>query len=146
MDAQWMDVISGDGWFIVGGMTYPPLPQGHRRLVVWQRALELTMECYAIARSLPDIERRGLADQIRRAAASVPANIAEGNGQYYSRAYGRHLSIARGSLMELDTHLEIALRAGYIDYAATAKSFTLIDNVGRMLTRLSKAIAPIQPQ
>jgi four helix bundle protein len=102
------------------------------------------MECYAIARQLPEIERTALADQIRRSAASVPANIAEGNGQYYPRAYGRHLSIARGSLMELDTHLEIALRAGYIDHTTTAKSFALIDHAGRMLTRLSKAIAPME--
>ncbi len=108
--------------------------------------MELALECYEIADRLPRIERRSLADQIRRSAASVPANIAEGHGQYYPRAYARHISIARGSLMELDTHLEIAVRAAYVEYRVSAKAFALIDHVGRMLTRLSKAIAPMATQ
>jgi four helix bundle protein len=117
---------------------------GHRHLFVWQRAMELATESFEIADQLPATGRRALADQIRRAAASVPANIAEGHGQYYRRAYARHVSIARGSLMELDTHLEIAVRAAYLDNTQTAKAFALIDHVGRMLTRLSKAIAPLE--
>jgi four helix bundle protein len=116
--------------------------RGHRELVVWQRAMELAMESYSLAKRLPAEERFALASQIRRAASSVPSNIAEGSGHLYKGAYVRHLSIARASLMELDTQLEIAIRAGYFDLTAASKSLALIDHVGRMLTRLAKAVAP----
>ena len=114
---------------------------GHRNLVVWQRAIELTMASYALAKRLPATERYALANQIRRSASSVPANIAEGSGRLYPREYGRFISIARGSLMELDTHLEVAVRAGYVTEADRRKPLALIDMIGRMLTRLADAVA-----
>jgi four helix bundle protein len=112
---------------------------GHRQLYVWQRAMELATESFEIADQLPATGRRALADQIRRAAASVPANIAEGHGQYYRRAYARHVSIARGSLMELDTHLEIAVRAEHLDNTQTAKESICADR-----PRRSNADAPLE--
>jgi four helix bundle protein len=111
---------------------------------VWQRAIDLAMESYSLARRLPAEERFALASQIRRAASSAPSNIAEGSGHLYKGAYVRHLSIARASLMELDTQLEIAVRAGYFDSLAASKALALIDHVGRMLTRLAKAVAPVR--
>ena len=99
------------------------------------------METYALARRLPTMERFELASQMRRAASSVAANIAEGSGRFHPGDYVRYLSIARGSLMELDTHFEMATRAGYLSGQDLSKSLELIDHVGRMLTRLAQAVS-----
>jgi four helix bundle protein len=115
---------------------------GHRDLEVWQRAVELTTCAYTLAGKLPATERFALANQIRRCAASVPANIAEGAGRLYPREFIRHISVARGSLMELDAHLEVAVRVGLIPAADRLPALVLIDRVGPMLTRLAKAVAP----
>ena len=118
-------------------------PQGgHRELDVWQRAIELTLIAYSLAKRLPATEKFALASQIRRSAASIPANIAEGNGRLHPGDYFRYISIARGSLMELDTHLEVAVRAGYLTEKELAVPLPLIHRVGQMLTRLAQAVAP----
>src|SRR5690242_3428082 len=75
----------------------------HRQLIVWQRSMELLKQSYAIARCLPAEERFGMASQLRRAAVSVPANIAEGHSRVHRGDYVHHLSIARGSLAEVET-------------------------------------------
>ena len=116
--------------------------RAHRRLVVWQRAMELAVEARALARRLPAIERFDLASQMRRAASSVPANIAEANGRHHRGDQVRFLSVARGSLMELDTHLEIAVRSGYVREPDLAKARALIDNVSLLLARLSRSVSP----
>ena len=115
---------------------------GHRELDVWQRAVELTLIAYSLAKKLPAAEKFALASQMRRSAASIPANIAEGNGRLHPGDYRRYISIARGSLMELDTHLEIAVRAGYLTEKDRAVPLPLIDRIGKMLTRLAQAVAP----
>ena len=79
--------------------------------------MEIATECYAMAKQLPKDELFGLTSQIRRAAASIPANIAEGYGRYSRKETIRYLNIANGSLTELDTHLELARRAGYLSDA-----------------------------
>src|SRR5262249_50090727 len=81
--------------------------QSYRDLKVWQRALDMTVECYRLSRTLPGSEVYGLSSQIRRASVSVPANIAEGHGRKHLGDYLHHPSVARGSLMELETHLVI---------------------------------------
>ena len=78
---------------------------GYRDLVVWQEAMDLVVATYRIAARLPRGEQYGLVNQMQRAAVSVPANIAEGHGRSGCREYLHHLSVARGSLMELETHL-----------------------------------------
>jgi len=120
---------------------------GHRALIVWQRAMELARESHRLAGRLPKDERFALANQIRRAASSIPANIAEGNGQLYRRAFTRHLSIARGSLMELDTHLELAVMTGYLTPRDIAPALALIGHVARLLAGLTKSLAspPLPP-
>ena len=85
----------------------------HARLRSWQRAMDLVVVCYALARRLPDVERYGLASQLRRASISVPANIAEGYGRVHRGEYVHHLSIARGSTAEIQTLLEICERLKY---------------------------------
>ena len=109
----------------------------HRELGVWQRAIDLVMESHRLAERFPPHERFELASQVRRAAASIPANIAEGNGRLHRGDYIHHVSIARGSLMELDSHLELARRLNYVGEADLVLARELIDRVGRMLTRLA---------
>ena len=115
--------------------------RGHRDLEVWQRAVELTAHAYRLAAKLPASERPALVSQIRRCAASVPANIAEGSGRLYPKEFVRHISVARGSLMELDTHLEVAVRTRMLTDSDCTPARALIDRVGPMLTNLAKAIA-----
>jgi four helix bundle protein len=86
----------------------------HRELRVWQRAIAMVPRLYAIAARLPDSERFGLADQIRRAAVSVPANIAEGQARQHRKEFIQSLCVARGSLAELDTLLVVARELGLV--------------------------------
>jgi four helix bundle protein len=94
-----------------------PRTLGFRDLDVWQRSMDLVVEVYRITRAFPRSELYGLTDQTRRAAASVPANIAEGNGRLFRKEYAHHVSIARGSIAELSTCLEIAQRLEYVSPA-----------------------------
>jgi four helix bundle protein len=85
-----------------------------RDLRIWQRAMDLVPEIYGLAQRLPGHERFGLADQMRRAAVSIPANIAEGHSRRYTKEFIHHLSIARGSLAELHTLLLLAEKLQYL--------------------------------
>ena len=82
--------------------------QSYRQLEVWQYAMELAEKCCQTTRTFPREELFGLTSQIRRAASSIPANIAEGQGRDHTKEFLKHLSIARGSLMEVETHLMVA--------------------------------------
>jgi four helix bundle protein len=107
--------------------------RSHRDLQIWQRAMELSEATYAVARQLPAFETYGLAQQLRRSAVSVASNIAEGHGRIHRGDYVHHLSVSRGSLAELETQLELALRI----HAVSVKSAqALVDEVGRMLSGL----------
>jgi four helix bundle protein len=93
------------------------MPEGvksFRDLRVWRSAMELVPVVYQLVKLLPREERFALADQMRRAAISVPANIAEGHARRYTKEYLQHLSIARGSLAELHTLLLLAEKLGYV--------------------------------
>jgi four helix bundle protein len=102
--------------------------------------MDLVVESYRLAELLPPRERFGLAAQIRRAATSVPANIAEGYGRLRRGEYLHHVSIARGSLKELETHVAIAERLGYFAASELARFAELCDFVSRMLTRLRRSL------
>jgi len=88
--------------------------QSYRDLIVWQKAVDLAPEVYRLIRRFPKEETYGLADQARRAAVSIPANIAEGQARQHTREFLQHLSIAKGSLGELDTLLIVAGRLRYL--------------------------------
>lgn len=113
-----------------------------RKLIVWQKAMDLTIEVYSLVRLLPREEIYSLSDQMRRSAVSIPANIAEGQGRDTDKEYIRFISIARGSLWELLTHIEICERLNYISTAQSAKSRDLITEISKMLLALSNAITP----
>lgn len=110
--------------------------KGYRDLEVWQRAMDLVVFCYATADSFPKSETYGLASQMQRAAVSVAANIAEGHGRRRTGDYLRYLSMAYGSLMETETHLQIAERLGYVDAEKCGQVLEKTGEVGRMLNGL----------
>jgi four helix bundle protein len=112
----------------------------YRDLQVWQKATDLVVECYRLAALLPKSEMYGLASQIQRAAVSVPANIAEGHGREHLGDYPHHLSVANGSLMELETHLLIANRLCYLKETDLEPVLSRTAEVGRMLAGLAKAL------
>jgi len=108
----------------------------YRDLRVWQRATDLVVMIYAATRRFPREERFGLSAQMRRAAVSVAANIAEGNSRLHRGEYIHHASVARGSLSELRTHLELARRLELIDPRAFAECENQTSEVIRLLQRL----------
>jgi four helix bundle protein len=95
---------------------------------------------YGLARGLPADERFALASQIRRSAVAIPPNIAEGHGRLHRGDFAHHLSIASGSLRELETQVLIAARLGYAQPSDIACLTALMDEVGRMLAGLIKAV------
>lgn len=109
----------------------------YKDLLVWQKAIDLTVEIYSIVRLLPREETYVLSDQMRCAAVSIPSNIAEGQGRDSCNEFVRFLSVARGSLRELSTQLEICERIHYIDNASTARAGALIIEVDKMITSLA---------
>ena len=86
----------------------------YRDLIAWQKAMDLAVAVFRLTETLPRREVYGLASQLRRAALSVPSNIAEGQGRGATREYVRFLRIARGSVQELETQLTLALRLGFV--------------------------------
>lgn len=112
----------------------------HRDLQVWQRSMELLVDVYRVAHQLPDIERFALASQIRRAASSIPANIAEGKARGTTKAFLNFLSIADGSLAELDTHLEAAARIGYVSRESQSGLLVRMQEIGRMINGLKRSL------
>jgi four helix bundle protein len=107
-----------------------------RDLTVWNKAMDLAAEVYGPVDDLPKREAFGLVSQLTRAAASVPANIAEGHARATKKDYAHFLSIAQGSLAETQTFLLLAVRVGYLTEERVADAFALADEVARMLGAL----------
>lgn len=103
-----------------------------RELVIWQRSIEFTEEIYKITRILPREETYGLISQLRRAAVSIPSNIAEGYSRASRNDYLNFLSMAMGSLAEVQTQLLICERIGYISNETLLPAMGLADEIGKM--------------
>ncbi len=103
--------------------------------------MDLVVESYRLARKLPKTEVYGLVSQLQRSAVSVPANIAEGNGRNQLGDYLRHLAIAHGSLMELETHFIVATRLGFLTAPEQDDVLGRTREVGRMLRRLVASLS-----
>jgi four helix bundle protein len=114
--------------------------QSFQELEVWKVAMELAEECYNSTRPFPREEMFGLTSQIRRAAVSVAANIAEGQGRQHTREFLHFLSTARGSLKELETHLILSQRVGLLAQAGIEPLLSLCERVSRMLTALRRVL------
>jgi four helix bundle protein len=113
----------------------------HENLDVWKKAIEFVVAIYRATDNFPKDERFGLISQIRRAAVSIPANIAEGAGRRSDKEFGYFLSNSQGSASEVDTELLIAHKLSYLDgkqYLALSSS---LDEIGKMLTGLSHHLA-----
>jgi four helix bundle protein len=115
-------------------------------LHVWQFGIHLVVESYNVGKRLPGDERFGLTAQIRRAAVSIPANIAEGHGRNSRGEYRHHVWMAAGSLRELETLFEIVTVLKYVDEDSLKTARTLCDELGRMLTRLAKRLESPAPR
>ena len=110
--------------------------KGYADLKVWQKAMDLVVDCYKVSQKFPRAETYGLTSQLQRAAVSVPANIAEGSSRHSTKEFIHFLSIARGSLSELETHVQIALRLSYLEKDLAIDLLNQTNEVGRMLTGL----------
>ncbi len=102
--------------------------------------MDLTVYCYSMTTSFPDGERFGLISQIRRSSASIPANIAEGHGRKSTGAFLNHLSIANGSLMELETHILLGQRLSFISGESANELLEQTAEIGRMLNGLIRSL------
>lgn len=120
--------------------------QNYRELEVWQQSMEFVTNVYSLTRSFPAEEKYGLTSQLRRAAASIPANIAEGYGRSHRGDYVRFLSIARGSLCEVETFLILASRLGYADRDRLTPLWRSCQCVGKMLLRLMRVLTGEVPR
>ena len=114
--------------------------KNYRDLKVWQIGVELTMGVYELTRSFPNHEKYGLASQLQRAAVSIPANVAEGHGRSTTKQFLYHVSVAKGSVCELETLLTIAQQLKYGNHDAFASMLGQCDRIGRMLTNLRKRL------
>ena len=112
----------------------------NRDLQVWQKAMDLVVESYKVVSLLPKNEVYSLATQIQRAAVSIPANIAEGHGRDHLGDYLRHLSVANGSLMELETHFLIANKLSYVSEVQLESALERTSELGRMLAGLIRKL------
>jgi four helix bundle protein len=117
--------------------------KSYRDLEVWQKAMDLVVESYRLTRLLPKSEMFGLSSQIQRAAVSIPANIAEGHGREHLGDYLHHLSIASGSLMEVETHLLIMTRL-YLTMDEVNCALDMVRELDRMLSGLTKKLKELQ--
>ncbi len=117
----------------------------YRDLEVWKKSMDVVVQCYETTRSFPASEQYGLTGQIQRAAVSVPANIAEGQARQHRKEFLHHLSIAHGSVAELETHIEIARRIGYIGDPVAHRFFGQTEEVGRMINGLRKSLCQSRP-
>jgi four helix bundle protein len=112
----------------------------YRELIVWQKAVELVVVIYRITTKFPHAELYGLTSQIRRAAISIPSNIAEGQGRNTTRDFIHFLSIAHGSLKEMETQVIISQRLGFIEDKETSSIIESTNEIGRLISGLSKAL------
>ena len=115
----------------------------YRELIVWQKAMNLVTQVYQLSKAFPKEEIYGLTNQIRRAAVSIPSNIAEGQARQSTAEFRNFLSIAQGSLAELETQLQIAVNLNYINTSQVDQVMSLAMEVSKMLTSLrAKLITP----
>ncbi len=115
--------------------------KNYRDLLVWQRAMDLVETIYRATGSFPKEELYGLTAQLRKAAVSIPSNIAEGQGRHSDREFRKFLLISHGSLREAETQVLIAARLGYVSEEVKARVLESAAEVGRLINGLLKAVS-----
>ena len=116
--------------------------KGYRELTVWQKSMDLVVLIYKLVKRLPKEENYVLSDQMRRAAVSIPSNIAEGHGRSSTREYLRFLSIASGSKNELETQLILCVSLEYLSNGDIEPAMLLCDEIGKMLSSIKSKLSP----
>jgi four helix bundle protein len=116
------------------------MSESYRDLRVWQRAMEYVIAIYSATQSFPKEETYGLSSQMRRAGVSIPSNIAEGKGRLTDRDRAHFYSQARGSLLELETQIQIAVSLGYVSKNNASSLIHTSEEIGRSLSSLIRAI------
>ncbi len=114
--------------------------KSYRDLEVWQQAMELVVECYNTTNGFPKSEAYGLTNQIQRAAVSIPANIAEGQARQYTKEFIQYLSIAYGSIAELETLIQISEKLCYLNSNQSSQLMDKTATLGRMINGLRKSL------
>jgi four helix bundle protein len=115
-------------------------PKCYSDLIAWQKAVDLAEAVYRATKAFPKEEQFGLTIQLRRAVVSVPSNIAEGQGRSTTREFLHFLSIAYGSLLEVETQIIIAQRLGYLDTHQKADLLAATGEVGRIVNGLARSL------
>jgi len=118
-----------------------PIIQSYRDLVVWKKSMAFVLDVYRCTQAFPKIETYGLTSQLRRAAVSVPSNIAEGQARRSTGEFKQFLGNARGSLTEVETQILIARDLGYLESQISEKLLDAAGEIGRMLNGLLAALA-----
>ena len=119
--------------------------QSYKDLIVWQKGITLVKEVYALTRGFPAEERFGLVSQMRRAAVSVPSNIAEGQARHTTKEFVQFLSHAEGSVAELETQLILGTELGYCTPERAASAQGLTSELKRMLNALRRKLLENRP-
>jgi four helix bundle protein len=119
----------------------PVAVKSYRDLVAWQKAMDTVELVYRASERFPKSEMYGLASQIRRAAVSIPSNIAEGQGRRGTKDFVKFLSIAYGSLLEVETQAQISERLGYLSHGDCDRLLDATAEVGRLLNGLMNALS-----
>jgi four helix bundle protein len=112
---------------------------GHRSLIAWQKAMDLTVACYDVSQSLRRVRQADIGSQLLRAAVSVPSNIAEGHGRGTAKDFARFLDMSLGSLGEVDTLLVLTERVHLLTSVTAVEVFRQADEVGRIVAGLRRS-------
>ena len=117
------------------------MAKSFKDLVVWQKAMDLSVAVYQLTKAFPKEEMFGLTSQMRRAAVSIPSNIAEGAGRGSKKDFAHFLSVARGSKYELETQLLICIELDYLSEEQCREAFSMINEVGIILNGFIKKLS-----
>ena len=118
----------------------PATVQSYRQLIAWQKSMKLVADIYRVTRTFPKWELYGLVSQLRRAAISVPSNIAEGQGRRSTGEFKHFLGIARGSLLESETQILLALELQYLSSDDSERLLSASAEVGRIINGLMNSL------
>ena len=116
--------------------------QSFQDLIIWQKAMDLVIEVYNLVKELPKEEQYALSDQMRRAAVSIPSNIAEGQSRNSTKEFIQFLSVAKGSNAELQIQLSICVRLQYLKEDQVSNTLSISYEVGKMLNTIISKLSP----
>ena len=114
--------------------------KSYKELEVWHKAMDLVVDCYQVTKGFPKSEVWGLASQLQRASVSIPTNIAEGRERQHTKEFIQFLSIAYGSLAELETLIQIAERLNYLDANQSGQILDKTAEIGKMINGLRRSL------